>query len=58
MHATILTKARRPHSIRTSSARLGGPIMRDKMFFFLSCEGFRQIQPTTDYGTFGRAVGR
>jgi hypothetical protein len=30
-------------------ARLGGPIKHDKMFFFLNYEGFRQIQPTTDY---------
>ena len=27
-------------------ATLGGPIYRDKMFFFLNYEGFRQIAPT------------
>lgn len=28
-------------------ARLGGPIKKNKMFFFLNYEGFRLIQPTT-----------
>ena len=27
-------------------ATLGGPILKDKMFFFLSYEGFRQVAPT------------
>ena len=27
-------------------ATLGGPILRDKLFFFLSYEGFRQVAPT------------
>jgi outer membrane receptor protein involved in Fe transport len=30
-------------------ARLGGPIKKNKMFFFLNYEGFRLIQPTTNY---------
>ncbi len=30
-------------------ARLGGPIKKNKMFFFLNYEGFRQIQPTDEY---------
>ncbi|WP_161557654.1 carboxypeptidase regulatory-like domain-containing protein [Acidisarcina polymorpha] len=30
-------------------ARLGGPIKKNKMFFFLNYEGFRLLQPTTQY---------
>jgi hypothetical protein len=30
-------------------ARLGGPIKKNKMFFFLNYEGFRLIQPTDEY---------
>ena len=30
-------------------ARLGGPIKKNKMFFFLNYEGFRQIQPADIY---------
>ena len=32
-------------------ARLGGPIKRDKMFFFLNYEGFRLIQPADEYSS-------
>lgn len=30
-------------------ARLGGPIRKNKMFFFLNYEGFRQEQPTSEF---------
>ncbi len=30
-------------------ASLGGPIMKNKLFFYLNYEGFRLIQPTDDY---------
>lgn len=30
-------------------ASFGGPILRNKLFFYLNYEGFRQIQPSDDY---------
>ena len=39
-------------------ARLGGPIKKNKMFFFLNYEGFRQIQPTDEYALVPTAAQR
>ncbi len=39
-------------------ARLGGPIKKNKMFFFLNYEGFRQIQPTDEFSLVPTAAQR
>jgi hypothetical protein len=40
-----------PYHQNQFGASLGGPIVKDKMFFFANYEGGRQIQPTPSYST-------
>lgn len=39
-------------------ASLGGPILKNKLFFFLNYEGFRLVQPTDEYGLVPTAAER
>jgi hypothetical protein len=41
-----------PFNRNQFGANLGGPILRDKMFFFVNYDGIREIHPTPVYATF------